>query len=125
MFTDGRVPPGPPPELRIRTLQAARAAMTVDGSDDIWSRLWRSRPFRLAWATSVAVLLYGHIVIGAGAPSGPADTIRPLLAAAAIHDELAEVVDVEHVTIELPGWEIPLSWDHVETGPPTTEKDQS
>ncbi len=99
--------------------------MTVNGRGDIWSRLWRSRPVRLAWATSVAALLFGHIVIGAGAPSGPADTIRPLMAAAAISNELAEVIDVERVTIELPGWEIRVSRDRVETEPPTTEEDPS
>jgi hypothetical protein len=99
--------------------------MTVNGREDIWSWLWRSRPFRFAWATSVAALLFGHIVIGTRAPSGPTDTIRPLLAAATIRDELAEVIDVERVTIELPGWEIQVSWDRVETGPATTERDQS
>jgi len=99
--------------------------MTVNGRDDIWSRLWRSRSIRLAWAASVAVLLFGHIVIGAGALSGPADTIRPLMAAAALRDELAEVMDVERVTTELPGWEIQASRERVETEPPTTEKDQS
>lgn len=122
---EGLAPPVPPAELRVRTLHAARAAMTMNGRDDIWSLLWRSRPIRLAWATSVAALLFGHIVIGAGASSGPADTIRPLMAAAAIHDELAEVIDVERVTIELPRWEIQASWDRVETEPPTTDEDQS
>lgn len=124
-LTEGLVPPGPPPELRHRALAAARAAMTVNGRDDIWSRLWRSRPIRLAWATSVAALLFGHIIIGAGAPSGPPDTIRPLMAEGAIRDELAEVIDVERVTTELPGWEIQVSRNRVETEPPTTEEDQS
>ena len=101
--------------------------MTSDGRDDIWLRLWRSRQIRVAWATSVAALLFGHIVIGsgAGARPGPEDTIRPLMAAAAIRDELAEVIDMERVTIDLPGWEIQVSWDRVETEPPTTDEDQS
>ena len=124
-ISEGLAPPVPPPELRVSTLQAARAAMTANGRADIWLRLWRSRPIRLVWASSVAALLFGHIVIGAGAPSGPADTIRPVMAAAAIHHELAEVIDVERVTIELPAWEIRISGDRVETEPPTTNEDQS
>jgi hypothetical protein len=124
-MNEGLAPPVPPPELKVRTLQATRAVMTANGGDDIWLRLWRSQPIRLAWALSVAALLFGHIVIGAGAPSGPADTIRPVMAAAAIHHELAEVIDVERVTTELPGWEIQISWDRVETEPPTTDEDQS
>lgn len=122
---EGLAPPVPPAELRVRTLSEARAAMTVNGRDDIWVRLWRSQPIRLIWATSVAALLFGHIVIGAGVPSGPADTIRPVMAAAAIRDELAEVIDVERITIEVPGWEIQVSWDRVETELPTTNEDQS
>jgi len=124
-MSGGLGPPVPPPELRDRALQAARAAMTANGRTDIWLRLWRSRPIRLVWASSVAALLFGHIVIGAGAPSGPADTIRPVMAAAAINQELAEVIDVERVTIELPAWEIRISGDRVETEPPTTDEDQS
>lgn len=92
---------------------------------DLWTRIWRSRTAHLAWAASVAALLFGHIIIGVGATSGPADTLRPVLAAAAMRDELAEVIDVERVTIELPGWEIRVSWDRVETEPPTAEEDQS
>lgn len=126
-MSEGLAPPVPPPELRDRTLQAARAAMRLNGRDDIWLRLWRSRPIRFAWATSVAALLFGHIVIGAGAGArpGPEGTIRPVMAAAAIRDELAEVINMERVTIELPGWEIQVSRDRVETEPPTTDEDQS
>jgi len=124
-MSEGLAPPVPPPELRDRTLQAARAAMTSDGRDDVWLRLWRSRPIRFAWATSVAALLFGHIVIGSGAPSGPEDTIRPVMAAAAIRDELAAVIDVKRVTIELPGWEIQVSRNRVETESPTDEEDPS
>ena len=124
-MSKGLAPPAPAPELRVSTLRAARAAMTANGRTDIWLRLWRSRPIRLVWASSVAALLFGHIVIGAGAPSGPADTIRPVMAAAAIHDGLAEVINLERVTIELPAWEIRISGDRVETEPPTTDEDQS
>jgi len=126
-MSEGLGPPVPPLELRDRTLQAARAAMTSDGGDDIWLRLWRSRPIRVAWATSVATLLFGHIVIssGAGARPGPEDTIRPVMAATAMCDELAAVIDVKRVTIELPGWEIRVSRNRVETEPPTAEEDPS
>ncbi len=99
--------------------------MAANGRTDIWLTLWRSRPIRLVWASSVAALIFGHIVVGTGAPSGPADTIRPVMAAAAIRDELAEVIDVERLIIELPAWEIRISRDRGETEPPTTNEDQS
>ena len=124
-MSKGLAPPAPAPELRVSTLRAARAAMTANGRTDIWLRLWRSRPIRLVWASSVAALLFGHIVIGVGAPSGPADTYRPVMAAAAIDHELAEVIDVERVTIELPAWEIRISANRIETEPPTANEDPS
>ena len=124
-MSDGLTPPAPPSGLRLRTLQAARKAMAENGRDDIWWRLWGSPQIRLAWASSVAVLLFGHIVIGAGTPSGPANTVRPMMAAAAAYGELAGIIDMERVTIELPGWEIDVSWDQVETEQPTTDEDQS
>jgi len=119
------VPPSPPPELRRRTLAAARLAMEQAEQSDLWTRIWRSRTAHLAWAASVAALLFGHIVIGVGAASGPAETLRPVMAAAATRDELAEVIDVERVTVELPGWEIRVSWDRIEPEPPTAEENDS
>ena len=124
-LSDGLAPPAPPFELRHRALREAREAMTERGGDDVWSRLWGSRPIRLAWASSVAVLLFGHIVIGAGASPGPANTVRPMMAAAVAYDELAEIIHMGRVTIELPGWEIEVSRDPVETEEPTTNEDMS
>jgi hypothetical protein len=124
-ISDGLTPPAPPSELRLHTLQAARKAMTENGRDDIWWRLWDSRPMRFAWASSVAAVLFGHIVIGSGTHSGPANTIRPMMAAAGAAGELAEIIDMKRVTFELPGWETEVSWDQVETEQPTTDEDQS
>ncbi len=123
-ISEGLAPPIPPVELRARALQVARTAMTENRRDDFWSRLWSSRPIRLAWASSVAVLIFGHVVIGIGTPPGTTHTIRPVMATAAMHDELAEIIDVRRLTIELPGWEVEDSWNHVETEQPTTEEDQ-
>jgi hypothetical protein len=60
----GLVPASPPPGTRERALAAARAAEAdVAEVDDLWTRLWRSRPARLAWATTVAALLLAHAVL--------------------------------------------------------------
>ena len=64
---NGLQPPQPPPELRARVLAAAREAETAP---NVWSRLWNHSGLRLAWATSVLVLLAGHVLVGTG--NGPA-----------------------------------------------------
>jgi len=55
--------PRPPAALRERVLKAAGAALARDPAPDVWSRVWESRPARLAWAVSVAGLLVSHAYI--------------------------------------------------------------
>lgn len=68
----GLEPAPPPPGTRERALAAARAAETETVvPEDLWTRLWRSRPARLAWAATVAALLLAHAVLSiAGAVHG-------------------------------------------------------
>jgi hypothetical protein len=100
------VPPAPPPELRLRTLQAAKKAVRGDRRHDIWSLAWSSSIIRLGWACSVAALIFGHIVIGSKVQSTSGSTLGPVLTTMVSDTELAEVFDCERITIELPGWEI-------------------
>jgi len=103
---DELAPPDVPVELRHRVLGAAREAMTRIGSPDIWTRIWGSRSAHLAWAASVAVLIFGHLLIGRTVPAGSPDPALPLAAAAGADTELAELVDFQRVTVVLPGWVI-------------------
>jgi hypothetical protein len=69
-------------------------------------RIWSSRPARLAWAVSVAVLVFGHIAVGSSSPSGSAFRALPLTAAAEANDELAEVVGLSRLTAQIPAFEV-------------------
>ncbi len=72
---EGLEMPKPPPHLRARVLAAARDAATE--TPDVWSRIWLHRGLRLAWVTSVVLLLAGHILVG----TGTGQTVDPDLAA--------------------------------------------
>jgi hypothetical protein len=65
-FVDGLMkglePAKPPAALRSRVLAAARDHMETK-SPDRWSRIWRHRGIRLAWAATVVLLLAGHAII--------------------------------------------------------------
>jgi hypothetical protein len=66
---EGLAPPGAPPELRARVLEASRAALLAGPAPrDRWSLLFASRPLRLAWAASVLLLLAGHALLVRPAP---------------------------------------------------------
>lgn len=73
----GLVPPGPPAELEARVLQAAREAVARAQSRDDWTRVWESRPWRLAWAAATGVLLVAHAALFLSAPR-----VRPVAVAA-------------------------------------------
>jgi len=77
---EGLEPPQPPPELRSRTLAAARARLAGEAAPDIWSRIWRHRGLRLAWASTVVMLLAGH-VLATLSPARPITGVDPLLMA--------------------------------------------
>lgn len=100
------IPPQAPPELRQRVLSAARQTMGQAAPRDLWTRIWESRPIRLAWAASIGALIFGHLVIGGAVSAGPAQPAIPLAAAVGADDELAEIIDLQHVTVDLPRWEL-------------------
>jgi hypothetical protein len=67
--------PHPSPELRDGALAAAREALARQPSPDLWSRLWFSRPLRIAWGLSVVACIVGHVAMsmapGENAPEEP------------------------------------------------------
>ena len=102
----GLRPPGAPPGLRRRTLDAARAVGAAPAQEperSLTDRAWESRPLRLAWAAGLALLIGANLYLdyldrgairaapearleraatirGAAPPSAPSDS-RTLLAA--------------------------------------------
>lgn len=107
--SDALRPPGPPPELRARTLAAARRAMTQRSSrPDFWVRIWSSRPLRLAWAVTLAGLVLGHVLVGIADRKRPIGS-PPATAAASAESELADVVELGRFTVDLPGFEIRIT----------------
>ncbi|HQR66777.1 MAG TPA: hypothetical protein PLB02_05235, partial [Thermoanaerobaculia bacterium] len=43
---------GPPPDLREKVLAVAREALAEEAGRDVWTRIWESRPLRVAWAAA-------------------------------------------------------------------------
>ncbi len=73
----GFEPPEPPPGLREAALQAGRrgfAAVPAVRAPDVWTRLYRSRPARLAWAASVILLGALHLALPRRPQAGPPST---------------------------------------------------
>jgi hypothetical protein len=70
-------PPEPPPGLQEKTLRGAREGLAREAGRDAWTRIWESRPLRVAWGLSVVVLVICNLGIGelrpargvAGAPA--------------------------------------------------------
>lgn len=118
-------PPDPSPELRQRTLAVAREALGRAESSDIWTRVWNSRSAHLAWAASIGVLVFGHLVVGDALRSGSASPALPLAAAAGANDELAEVVDLGRLTAQLPGWEMTVRTTPTQPSQPAESEDRS
>jgi hypothetical protein len=92
---------------------------------DLWMRIWENRPIRLAWAASIGALIFGHLVIGEAVSAGPAQPAIPLAVAAGTDAELAEIVDLQRVTVELPGWEMVTRDTATPTDPPPESEDLS
>jgi hypothetical protein len=55
--------PEPPRELDSRVLREATAALARRSRRDVWTRLWESRPLRVAWATVALALLAANAVL--------------------------------------------------------------
>jgi hypothetical protein len=57
-------PPEPPRDLREKVLRGAREALAREAARDAWTRIWESRPLRVAWGLSVVVLVICNVGIG-------------------------------------------------------------
>ena len=68
---DGLQPAEVPSDLRTRVVPAARARMSDEVVPDLWSRIWNHRGMRLAWASTVVLLLAGHVLVGVGKGAAP------------------------------------------------------
>lgn len=72
----GLTPPGPPAELREMALALAREAFARESTRDVWTRIWESRPLRLAWAAAAALLVMANVGISVSRPPGGAVVSR-------------------------------------------------
>jgi hypothetical protein len=59
----GLGPPQLPRGLQEKTLRGAREALARAAGPDSWTRIWESRPLRVAWAVSAGMLVICHIGI--------------------------------------------------------------
>lgn len=57
----GLSPAEPPRGLQEQVLRGARQALAREAGRDVWTRLWESRPLRVAWAVSIVVLVACHV----------------------------------------------------------------
>jgi hypothetical protein len=94
--------PLPSEDLRGRTLAAAVAALGREPRFDLWSRLWFSRPLRLAWTVIVLVAVAGHAWLFVARGSAPS-AATPMVADAPPmgEPELEEIMDLPRVDREL------------------------
>jgi hypothetical protein len=72
----GLTSPGPPPELREKVLAPAREALAKEVVPDVWTRIWESRPLRLAWAVAAVLLVIANFGISVRRHSGGAVVSR-------------------------------------------------
>jgi hypothetical protein len=92
--------PEPAEDLRDQVLSRARQAMMSAPRRDLWARLWESRPARVAWGTSIVVLVVGHLVVPPGdsrPATGPSELVR---AESAGHEELADIVNLPRLSLD-------------------------
>jgi hypothetical protein len=98
--------PTPSPDLRRRTLTEARLALARSRRPDIWERLWSSRGLRLAWATSLAALIVGHVLLSSSVvPEATPPANRPSLTATLDPELRAELaLQKIHITKRADFW---------------------
>lgn len=72
----GLAPPDPPAELRGRVLALAREALAEPAAPDVWTRIWESRPLRIAWAVAAALLVLANVGVSVRRPSSAAVVSR-------------------------------------------------
>ncbi len=61
-FFDGFGIPSPPEGLRLRVLAEVGPVLAREPRGR-WTRIWESRPLRIAWAAAVVLLAGGHLAL--------------------------------------------------------------
>ncbi len=68
-------PPDPPHDLEAQVLAGAKEALAREAGRDVWTRIWESRPIRLAWAATVLALVICNVgvsvLLSSPRPSSP------------------------------------------------------
>jgi hypothetical protein len=103
----GLVPPEPPRELQGRVVRKATEALGREAHRDIWTRLWESRPLRLAWAGTVLLFLIGNGVLPARGRTRSVQAVTPRApAVSSPGDELNSIARLPRIDLAtLPGGE--------------------
>ena len=87
--------PEPPAELRDRAVSAAAAALAIDRTCDVWTRMWTSSSLRLAWTAAVLTLLVANVAVTLRSrPSPGTEGARVSTSAARLPAELAEIANL-------------------------------
>lgn len=110
-------PRGAPAGLRARALVAARTARMATTLADPWTRIWTSRPLRIAWAASLAAVLLAHVAVSLRGAPHPAATDGAggafLIASTVSDDELRALVDLPSISTDtLPTFDPPTLDPH-------------
>ncbi len=92
----GLVPPEPPGELHGDVMRAATAALAREAPRDLWTRLWESRPLRLAWAAGVLLLLLANALVPRAASFSGMRGPAPAAAA----DELDSIARLPRIDLD-------------------------
>jgi hypothetical protein len=90
--------PEPPSELRNMVLQATAETLNRAPATDIWTRIWESRPLRLAWVATVSVLIAGHLAVTVVQPQ-PEQAALTASNSTEIDQELNEIVQLPRLRL--------------------------
>jgi len=94
--------PGPPAALRESVLGKAREALAREPVPDSWTRIWESRPARLAWATCVVGLVVANLAVAPRQPgSGNASRVAREDRSVVMQDEVAELARLPRLDLGL------------------------
>ena len=92
--------PEPPEELRHQVL--SRAGQVLEGRPrrDPWTRIWESRPARLAWITSVLALTVWHVAVPVGDSGAGGDRATSTGRASEIQEDFAAITNLPRLSLD-------------------------
>jgi hypothetical protein len=90
----------PPEDLRGRVLQAAGEALRRESAADPWTRIWESRPARLAWSAGVVALALCHLMVPAEPTASDRDSLPMARTAIGENGELAAVTALPRLSLD-------------------------